>query len=849
MKSDRHLPIEELRVSLLSALGQERRMVIEAPTGSGKSTQVPQMLVDSGKIAGQVVVLQPRRLAARMLATRVAYERNVRLGEEVGYQVRLDDRSSARTRIKYVTEGILLRHMLGNPTLKGIDVVVLDEFHERHVHGDVTLGRVLLLQKTGRPDLTVIVMSATLDTQRLATHMEPCHTLRATGRMFPVTEQYLEREPDLKRFGVWDLAAQAVEAALPTMPEGDVLIFMPGSYEINRTIQALEASSATRGFRVMPLHGELPPDVQDAAVMPSERRKIVVSTNVAETSLTIDGIRLVVDSGLARVARFDSERGINTLFIEKISRASADQRKGRAGRTAAGVCCRLWTRNDHAVRPAHETPEILRVELSEIVLTLLATGVDDIRGFPWVDPPDRAALDKAIELLQDLGAVTAGRLHSDQITPLGRSLVAFPAHPRYARMLLAANQYGCVPSVALIAALTQERSLLLPRPGADVTRQRDLKLGSESESDLLTLIAAWRYADRQRYDVPACRDVGIHAGAARQVAQTRDLFFRIARAQGLNTDVDDPNPEALAKCVLLGFPDHVAFRPNMGTYRCELVHGRVGLLASDSAVRRSQLMVACDVREIQGKEIKTTLGFATAIREEWLKELFPDDLRDERGAVYDDTTKRVLLEQRRVFRDLVIERRRGGNPDPGDAAALLTEMILSGKLDLPGWSESAVEQWLARVNGLAKWCPDLGIPSFGDSDRESVIQQLCLGCYSHREVKEKSIIPVLRDWLSGPQQAVLDKHAPERVTLANGRSAKVDYSGNGEPSIALPIQSLFGVDKTPTVAMGRISVVVNILAPSQRPVQVTKDMANFWTEHYPRIKKELQRKYPRHEWR
>jgi ATP-dependent helicase HrpB len=847
MKTDSYLPIEELRPALLAAIGQERRMVIEAPTGSGKSTQVPQMLLDSGKMFGQVVVLQPRRLAARMLATRVAHERNVRLGEEVGYQVRLDDHSSARTRIKYVTEGILLRHMLGNPMLKGIDVVVLDEFHERHVHGDVTLGRVLLLQKTARPDLTVIVMSATLDTARLEKHMSPCKTLKAEGRMFPVSEQYLEREPDLKRLGVWDLAAQAVQAALPTMPEGDVLIFMPGSYEINRTMQALEALPATKGFRIMPLHGELPPDAQDAAVLPSERRKIVVSTNVAETSLTIDGIRLVVDSGLARIARFDAERGINTLFVEKISRASSDQRRGRAGRTAPGVCCRLWTRNDHAVRPAHETPEILRVELSEVMLTLLATGVDNIREFPWIDAPDIVAFERAMGLLQDLGAVS--RNGGGVLTPLGRALVAFPLHPRYARMLLAAHEYGCVPSVALIAALTQDRSLLLPRPGPDVARQRELKIGSEAESDLLTLIAAWRYADRQKYDVHSCRDVGVHAGAARQVSQTMDVFFRIARVQGLNTQKDDPNPEALAKCVLLGFPDHVAFRPNMGTYRCELVHGRVGLLATDSSVRRSQLLVACDVREVQGKEIKTTLGFATAIREEWLNELLPGDLHEERAAVYDDSARRVLLEQRRVFRDLVIERRRGGNPDPGAAAALLTEMILAGKLDLPGWNEPAVVQWLARVNVLATCCPDLGITEFSNSDRESVIQQLCLGCYSHRELKEKAIAPILREWLSGHQQATLEKHAPERVTLSNGRSAKVDYSSQGEPSISLPIQSLFGVEKTPTIAMGRVLVVIHILGPNQRSVQVTKDMANFWTEHYPRIKKELQRKYPRHEWR
>lgn len=821
-----------------------RRILIEAPTGSGKSTQVPQMLVDSGQIAGQVVILQPRRLAARMLASRVAWERDGRLGDEVGYQIRLDDCSSYGTRIKFVTEGVLLRQLLGNPMLAGVGVVILDEFHERHLHGDIALGRLLQLQREQRPDLLLIVMSATLDAARLEPLMDPCCRLKSEGRMFPVEERYLEREPDLKRQAIWELAAMAVCQTLPEIPEGDVLVFMPGSFEIQRTIQALEAAPATRGFQILPLHGELPPEAQDRAVGRSDRRKIIVSTNVAETSLTIDGVRLVVDSGLARVARYDAERGINTLYVEKISRASADQRRGRAGRTAAGICQRLWTRNDHVVRPSHETAEIHRVELSEVVLTLLGTGVTDLERFPWVDKPEPESLTRTLALLKDLGAVTDG----GRISELGRALVAFPAHPRYARMLLAAQQYGCVPTVALVVALTQDRSLLLPRPGADVKRQRALKLGEPEDSDLRMLVAAWEYADAQRYRVEACRDLGIHAGAARQVGQVRDLFLRIAKGQDLDVRTDTREAETLGRCMLLGFPDHVAFRPTMGNFRCELVHGRVGLLADDSVVRKSALLVACEVREIQGRDIRSMLGLATAIREEWLEELFPGDLHEERGAVYDESAKRVVLEQRRLFRDLVIQRRRGGNPEPGEAVALLATLIQSGKLDVPGWKDAAVEQWLARVNCLARHCPEFGIQAFADSDRNTVVEQLCHGCFSHREVREKSLLPVLNEWLSGEQRAALDRHAPERVTLPNGRSAKVDYSGN-EPSISLPIQSLFGVDRTPVVAMGRVSLVMNLLAPSQRPVQVTKDMANFWTEHYPRIKKELQRKYPKHEWR
>ena len=373
-----------------------------------------------------------------MLARRVASERSGRLGDEVGYQIRFENVTSKRTRIRFVTEGILLRQLLQDPELAGVSAILFDEFHERHLYGDITLARALQLQEAGRPDLKLAVMSATLESDRLAKYLAPCPVLTSSGRAHPVRIEYLPKPVRADNYPIWDLAADEFER-IAAQTEGDVLIFMPGKYEIMRTISAIRASRVSDRFVVLPLYGELPPAEQDAALAQYEKRKVIVATNVAETSLTIDGVRVVIDSGLARIARFDPRRGINTLLIEKISRASADQRAGRAGRTAPGHCLRLWTEREHLDRAAQELPEVKRLDLAEVVLTLKASGIEDVAAFRWLEPPDPQALQSAEQLLGDLGAIEAGKL-----TSFGQRMLAFPVHPRYARMLLAAQEQRCV---------------------------------------------------------------------------------------------------------------------------------------------------------------------------------------------------------------------------------------------------------------------------------------------------------------------------------------------------------------------------------------------------------------------
>lgn len=858
MPAPRDLPIYELESAVVASLRAQGRLIVQAPTGSGKSTQIPQMLLNHGLAGekGEVVVLQPRRLAARMLAKRVAEEVGTNLGDVVGYQIRLESRVSAKTRIRFVTEGILLRQMSFDATLRGVSAVVFDEFHERHLYGDISLARAIQIQQSTRPDLKIIVMSATLDAGALKEYLAPCDVLVSQGRSFPVRIEYLPKTVNFDQDAVWDVATRECER-VARESSGDMLVFMPGAYEISRTVQAIQSSRELRDFVCFPLHGELPPDQQDRAVARYENRKIIVSTNVAETSLTIDGVTTVIDCGLARVARFDPHRGINTLLVEKISAASADQRAGRAGRTAPGVCVRLWTEREHGQRAPQELPEIRRLDLSEVVLTLKASGIDDIWNFPWLEKPDPKALERAETLLADLGAIAADAQSGAagkrlfRITEVGRKMLRFPVHPRYARMLLAAQERNCVRPVALMAALTQGRSFLLRGVPKEVERAREDVLGEEHESDFFLLMRAWRYAHQANYSIDACRRLGIHAQAARQVGPLFAQFLEIAEKEGLDISEQRVDGAAVRKCVLAGFSDQLAKRLDSGTLRCELVHQRRGLLARESVIQQAPLLVAAEISEIGGRggEVNTLLSLATAIEEAWLKEIFPDDYFEARGVVYDESVKRVISRRERRFRDLVLEAKSSSEDAPlNEAAALLTREVLAGRLKLEAWDES-VEQWITRVNRMAEWFPELEVNPITDADRATLIEQVCYGELGYRGIKDKPVMPVLRDWLTQEQLAVLDDYLPERLVMGNGRKSKLRYEKEGPPILSARIQELYGIEGKFTIGHGRVPVKFEILAPNHRPIQVTDDLTNFWREQYPKIKTELSRRYPRHEWR
>ena len=874
-----NLPIFELRERLKTACTRSRRIVLQAPTGSGKSTQIPQFLLDDAlvPVGKQIVVLQPRRLPTRMLAARIARERGQNLGGEVGYQIRFDRIESADTRIKFVTEGLLLRQLLGGNAADSekIGAIVFDEFHERHLYSDLTLAFALELQRTTRPDLLIIVMSATLDTDSLAAWLAPCETLTAQGRMFPIEIEYSAaggatgfagtqmRNGFLPRYAVWDHAAAAFRKAFHAEPEGDILIFMPGAYEITKTIAAIAGTPEGRECALLPLYGELSAAEQDRAVAPAPAgtRKVVVATNVAETSLTIPGVRVVIDSGLARIARYDPHRGINMLLIENISQSSADQRAGRAGRTAPGRCVRLWSRADQQNRAVRDVPEIRRVELSETLLLLKAGGIENLDTFPWFEKPDAHALEKSLELLRDSGALDA----AGKLTRTGAVMARFPLHPRYARMMIAANELGCLRQIAFVAAMAQGRDIMLELADSRRSEDREDLLG-ETDSDFFHRLTLLGMARKKDFDFEFCKRWGIHAGAARQADRLAAQFLKIAEnvfarerreSETLSAgtagapDVSPDIYDAVRQCLLLGFVLQLARRVDAGTLRCKLVHGRSGELRRGSAVRHARLLVAAEVEEIQTRgEVTVFLSLATAVEEAWLEKYFPEDFETRDTVSFDAAQKRVLTRRERVFRGLVLSSRELPDIASDAASRMLADEVLAGRLVLEKW-DAQVEAWINKVNFAAKHCPELGIATLDDDGRRMLVEELCLGATAYRDIREKSVWKTLRGWLSQEQEMAMDSLLPDSVSLPRKRHpAKIVYTADCEAVIGATVQELYDCPgERLRICGGNVPLIVEVQSPARRTVQRTADLDAFWKTSYEHVKKDLKGRYPKHEWR
>ena len=839
------LPIDGLQADLVAACGRVRRLVLRAPTGSGKSTRIPQMLLDLNLVQGQIVVLQPRRIAARLLAARIAQERGVRLGGEVGYQIRFERVESAQTRIKFVTEALLLRQMASDPELKGVGAVVFDEFHERNLHSDVALALARRLQETHRPDLLIMAMSATLDTEGVAKWLGSAETLAADGRAYPVQIEYTHLPRNSTR-PVWDAAAEQVRRVLSEEAEGDILVFMPGSYEIMRTIGAVRNLPESGGVDILPLYGELPPEEQDRAVKPSPGRKVIVATNVAETSLTIPGVRAVVDAGLARIARFDPHRGIDTLLVEPVSQASAEQRAGRAGRTGPGRCIRLWSQTDHEARPLREVPEIKRVDLSETILLLLSSGWGEAATFPWYEKPDDKALQRALTVLADLGAVDA----QGKLTNLGRRMSVFPAHPRYARMLLAAGDLDCVYEVCRIAGLAQGRDILFRKVDDRTENARD-SVEQEDGSDFFPRLALLQRAVEMKFDADACDRFGVHGQAARQADQAARQFLRLAEGQGLPVSDRIADPTAVRRCLLLGFSDRLAVRLDAGTLRCALVHGRTGELRRESSIRNAKLLVAAEVDEIQARGgVTTYLSLATAIEEAWLQELFPSEFSTVNQVRYDGSQRRVVTRVERRFRDLVLEAKERDDAPSDAASRLLAEEVAAGRLELEKW-DAPVDAWIRRVNFLSKHCPELGIPPFDEAARRMVIEEVCAGAVAYRDIRDRPVFGVVRGWLTHEQAMALESYCPEKIILPRKKHpARIEYTEDGQAEVEATVQELYDFPGSKLrVCLGKVPMVVCIQSPARRTQQRTTDLDAFWKGSYEGVKKELRGRYPKHEWR
>jgi ATP-dependent helicase HrpB len=834
------LPIDEILPQIKQSLALGPNLVIGAPPGAGKTTRVPPALLDPAFcVAGRILVLQPRRMAARAAARRIAAERGTPLGEEIGYQVRFDQRIGARTRLAVVTEGILLRMLHDDPLLESVAAVVFDEFHERNLNSDLALGMVRRIQQTVRPELRIVVMSATLDSAPVAAFLGGCPVIESAGRMFPVTVSYSGGDkrplPALVAEGIARVLAQT---------SGDVLAFLPGVGEIRQTAAETQALARKHDLEVFPLYGDLPPEEQDAVLVPSDRRKLVLATNVAETSLTIPGITAIVDSGLARQLRFDPSVGLDRLLLGPISRASADQRAGRAGRTAAGVCLRLWEERTHAHRPAFELPEIERVDLAAAVLQLWSWGETDVMSFPWFQAPSQPGVDAALVLLERLEVI-----EDRGLTSLGRTLARLPVHPRIARLLVEGERQGCLSQAALASAMLSERDPFL-RSGPSGGKGSGKGAGTPrtaahyvSRSDVLDRVTALEEFEAQgRTETPFGP---INPGAAAFIQRAQDQLVgevrgKVSQSQGKAPD--RPHPEALLHALLAAFPDRVAKRRDSSTGKGVMVGGRGVRLAPQSAVTGAELFVCVDVDAGQTEAI---VRQASAVERDWLP---ARRLRTADEMFFHPTQKSVVGRRRTYWDDLILEE--VSIPAPvGDASArILAEAAWSDWDRIFPAEDADVNSFLARARCLAEWMPDLSLPPFDDDRLRSILSELCQTRRSFEELKRAPWLETLKGQLTYAQREAIDREAPERITVPSGSRITLTYEAGRPPVMPVRIQEVFGLRQTPRIAAGRVAVLLHLLAPNMRTQQITDDLESFWANGYPRVRKDLRARYPKHSW-
>ncbi len=815
------LPIDAVLPDLLAALERAPCAVLEAPTGAGKTTRVPPALVDGGH--GPLVMLEPRRLAARAAARWMARERGTPLGGEVGYQVRFDRRACAETAILVVTEGVLLARLQADPFLEGVGTLVFDEFHERTVEADLALALARRIQGEARDDLKLLVMSATLEGDALAAYLGGCPVVRSQGRLFPVEEVYLPREP---REEEQEHLVRGARLALERQ-EGDLLLFLPGVGEIRRTRRALEPLERARDLDLRELYGELDPAAQDAALLKGPRRKVILATNVAETSVTVEGVTAVVDGGLARVLRHDPTVGLDRLEVTRISAASAEQRRGRAGREAPGLCVRLWSVAEQRALIPRELPAIRRVDLAASALELLVWGERDPSAFPWFEAPSPEALDRALRLLEQLGATDRDGRPSE----LGTLLSRLPMHPRLGRLLVEGHRRGVPGRAALAAALLAERDPFerVPRggPRARVT-----------DSDLLDRVQALEAFDER--GTTGAGPTPLRRGAARFVLRARDQLLRLARSRLGEPGVAGDRDEALARALLAAFPDRLCRRRGPGEERGLMVGGRGVRLAPSSGVTEAELFLALDLDAGRGE---AWVRLASAVEREWL-----GPTREVIVLEFDPERERVVGRRELRLGELAVEVREHSGGEALEIERLLVRAAterLERALDL---GEPRVASLRERATWLAEVRPELGLPRLDEGAIAELLPALAAGRRSFAELRRAPLLAALEGLFDHRQRAALEREAPERLTVPSGSSLRLTYEPGRPPVLAVRIQELFGLEQTPTVAGGAVSVLLHLLAPNGRPQQVTDDLPSFWRNTYPVVRKELRGRYPKHAW-
>jgi ATP-dependent helicase HrpB len=812
------LPIDDVLSDLLRTLEGNRSAVLQAPPGAGKTTRVPIALLDAGWLHdSRVVMLEPRRLAARAAARRMAFLLGERVGDMVGYRMRMETVVSARTRIEVVTEGVLGRMLQRDAALEGVGVVIFDEFHERSLQADLGLALTLQTQALLRPELRVLVMSATLDGAAIASLLggdaSPAPIVTSEGRAHPVETRWLDRPPER-------LEPAAVSKVLDALASesGDILVFLPGAAEIRRVESALiERLGERPNVRVHPLHGSLPQPAQDAAIAlaPAGTRKVVLATSIAETSLTIEGVRVVVDSGLSRVPRFSPRSGMTRLETVRVSRASADQRRGRAGRVGPGVCYRLWSAFEERHLAAQSIPEILEADLAPLALELMVNGIRDPSELRWLDAPAAAAFAQAGELLRQLGALDShGRM-----TEHGRRMASLPMHPRLAHMVLASIPLKLGAVGCSIAALLADRDILRGEAGAP---DADIRLRLE-------LMAGDRGDSRSSVD---------REGVRRALAESHRWCDRLGIDRELHAD-------ALTQAgVLLAFayPDRIAQRRDQPG-RFLLRNGRGAVMLEHQMLARSAYLVVADLDD---RDRDARIYLAAPIDEAEIETHLSGQLQTQDDVQWDAASRSVVARRRRRLGAIVLRESVLTDADPVSVTRALLDGVRASRLEVLPWTDSAValRRRMTFMHALDDSWPDLS----DDVLLGTLDDWLAPHLHGVRRMSEIDLAEIIRGLLSWSQRSALDTLAPTHVDVPSGSRLPVDYSDAQAPMLRVRLQELFGLTETPTIASGRVPLTLHLLSPAHRPVQVTRDLAGFWRSSYFDVRKDLRGRYPKHHW-
>lgn len=818
------LPIDAVLPQLVATLSSHSSVVLEAPPGAGKTTRVPLALLQQPWLQGKsILMLEPRRLAARGAAGYMAQCLGEEAGRTVGYRVRFENRVSQETRVQVITEGILTRRLQQDPELTGVGLVIFDEFHERNLHSDLALALCLDAQQGLREDLKLLVMSATLDGGRIAELLD-APVVRSEGRSYPVDVRYLPREPDGT---IADVMVASLRRILPET-EGDVLAFLPGAGEIRRVAELLAETAEEAGVAVHCLYGDLPFAEQEQAILPARdgRRKLVLSTPIAETSLTIEGIAVVVDSGWQRVPRFDPRSGLSRLETIRVSRAAAEQRAGRAGRLGPGTCYRLWGEQTQQGLVPFNAAEISEADLAPLALELAQWGVSDAGQLNWLDVPPPAAMSQAHELLLELEAVDG----QGRITALGERMAALPLHPRLSHMLLRAEAMGLGELACDVAALLSERDPLRA-------------LDSERRCDFALRVEALR-AHRGRGNRGA-REYGADPASCAAAERAARQWRQMLKLQADNGSVDE---FAVGLLLAMAYPDRIARRRQGESGRYRMANGRGAALLKECGVSPTWLVAASQ----DGRGAESRIFLAAPVEPEQLEQLFATRIGWQEHVGWDSRSEEVVAHEERKLGALVLAERPLQQRDPEAVSMAMLEGIRQMGLESLPWDEAS-RQLQARVISLREWFPDEPWPDYSDQALLADIEQWLLpylaGIGRRQQLSQLKIADILRNRLGWALQQRLEQAAPTTLTVPSGSSKKLHYSSECSPPIlAVKLQEMFGQSETPRVADGRVPVMLHLLSPAQRPLQVTQDLKSFWDNTYPEVKKEMKGRYPKHPW-